>query len=205
MQNLFGINLRRLRKAANLRQDDLALKAWPGKSLKAGRVQISKYENGDMVPRSAAQEELAAALGCRVSDFWREVEAADHPEEPVRVIPSPPADQLDGQTGHGEQFEVWAEDQLMELARRSMGQVRVAVAERDQCRATLEQYKNEAVILRAEVERLRLELAAQIRLNQEARDRVSLLEGTSVPTVKEQVVGMVQEEPRGNENGERGE
>ncbi|MFH1034027.1 MAG: helix-turn-helix domain-containing protein [Pseudomonadota bacterium] len=70
LAKLFGINLKRLRSAAGLRQEDLAMLVWPDRDAKVGKIQISKYERGVQYPREDIQSRLTKALGVSVLDFF---------------------------------------------------------------------------------------------------------------------------------------
>lgn len=75
---LIGWNLRRLRVAAGLSQETLAVDANVDRSY-VGRLERSTVNAGVDV-----LEKIAGALGCKVADFFREP-SADEPEpKPLR-------------------------------------------------------------------------------------------------------------------------
>jgi transcriptional regulator with XRE-family HTH domain len=64
----FGRNLRRLRRAAGLSQDQLAVRA------SVHRTQLSRMERGLSSPQLDTLVELADSIGCSLSDLGEGIE-----------------------------------------------------------------------------------------------------------------------------------
>lgn len=75
VRKLVGLNLRRLRTALKLPQDDLAVDA------DIDRAHVSRIERGEENPTILALAKLAKALNAPITEFFR---------EPKRGAPPPP-------------------------------------------------------------------------------------------------------------------
>ncbi len=62
----FAANLRRHRHAVGLSIDAVA------RELSVARNTVYRWERGERVPRPKEQDQLAAVLGCKVADFYKE-------------------------------------------------------------------------------------------------------------------------------------
>lgn len=75
---LIAWNLRRLRVAAELSQEALAVDA------DVDRSYVGRLERGTVNPGVEVLEKIATALGCKVADFFREPDAAETAPRPLR-------------------------------------------------------------------------------------------------------------------------
>lgn len=78
-QQLVAWNLRRLRVAKGVSQDDLALIA------EIERAYVGYLERGKRNPTVITLEKLATALGVQISEFFREPEGEASPITPLRA------------------------------------------------------------------------------------------------------------------------
>jgi transcriptional regulator with XRE-family HTH domain len=81
-QERFGANLKRLRKAAGLSQEDLM------KIADVHRTQISKYERGQSEPQAEVLAKLSRAIGVSAEEFFAGV---GWEEDPPRLVIEPAA------------------------------------------------------------------------------------------------------------------
>lgn len=63
---MFGKNLQRLRREAEMKQEDVARKCG------VDRATISKWESGEFSPRADKLVALARCLNCTVDDLFQE-------------------------------------------------------------------------------------------------------------------------------------
>jgi transcriptional regulator with XRE-family HTH domain len=75
---LVGRNLRRLRVATGLSQENLAVDA------EVDRTYVSRVERGRENPTVAVLERLAEAMGSEIVEFFRPMKASDGVPKPLR-------------------------------------------------------------------------------------------------------------------------
>ena len=75
---LIAWNLRRLRVAAGLSQEALAVDA------NVDRSYVGRLERGTVNPGVDVLEKIAVALGCNVADFFREPDVGEAEPKPLR-------------------------------------------------------------------------------------------------------------------------
>ena len=77
INQLIGGNLRRMRDASNMSQEDLAKALTPPITPQ----QIAKYENGNNKLSSPTLYQMSLILDCRITDFFKEGKIKDFEQE----------------------------------------------------------------------------------------------------------------------------
>ncbi|SCH32938.1 transcriptional repressor DicA [uncultured Clostridium sp.] len=72
MNNIIGMNIKRIRKEKNLKQSDLA------KALDKSTISVRKWESGDRTPKAELLEKIANVLDVSLSDLYENIESDDN-------------------------------------------------------------------------------------------------------------------------------